>query len=933
MRSFFKAMAVTAVFVSFSAICALDLRVVVLPKATVDGQPYDAASLETEMSNILTGKNMRIVELDTALKAQKAAFSDLVASGKVPAELSVLNADALVSLQMACDKNSDSIMGSNIKSWFCVINTKVIRVDSGDVIFSDSKNYTATGLNVLAAINTVVKKNMSKNADASVEQWAKNWSNEGRWNMDLMITGIAQKTKVDEIAALLKGVAGVKDAGVVMFKKDISKITVSGEGAENYAKLREAIDTSDKLSLRVNYEAGRVIHAEFDFGQAYSRSVSAFISVPVSGGKKSMSELISSKGPDILTGYLMNLEYFEIKESSLLKGNRDSAIAEAKKEGALLAVFAEVVEKDNDWLSVVELVMVDGNKKLAVVKGTAGDPFEAMDKAVRELDKNYRMAVTKPEFRKSLNLGNDAASAAGSLKLTVEKFEVGQIFPSLIPYYRSKGIGTITLKNISDSTLKNVEIAFKMNDKVVGTAKVDDIAPKGSAVATVKLDTIPEGKNEYAQLAANITYTVGETYGRKDAYAPLVVHSKNTIDWSNPMTIASFVDPANKVVRDMATQAVKKTVPGGLVTKQLANASLIYSSLWHTPLKYVSDPVSTSFDSNIDTVQFPAETLSRAAGDCDDLTVLLASLFESVGLATVIITTPGHVFLGVESGSLAGGNVIFNLPSSLFIEVDGALFIPVEATAIGSTFAQSWLKAAEIIKKSGKEVNSFRTREAWKNYPVTSIPGDKAGVSLVEPKMDQIQNLLSEIRNAYSEKAPSWAEQIYKSKVESKNPDIKPDTLSKEPLAKSVIYWLTGDREKAITEAANLCSGGVVESCYNMTVMSMYDALERSDLQTIDANMTKNNYSEAVSMLPANVISMLSDNGGLGMGDEASKESETKKKISEILKQAREKTKSDEAKNSSKEIKTSHVGGRKASEAKTEASVTAEMFFWNKIKK
>ena len=932
MKSFFSVLVSAVVFLSFFAISALDLRVVVLPKSTVDGQPYDSASIETEISNILTGKNMRIVELNTALKAQKAAFSDLVASGKVPTELSVLNADALVSAQMACDKNSDSIMGSNIKSWFCVMNTKVIRVDSGDVIFSDSKNYTATGLNVLAAINTVVKKGMAKNIDASVDQWSKNWSNEGRWNMDLVITGVAQKTKVDEIAAILKGVPGVKDSGVVMFNKDFSKISITGEGAGNYAKLRETIDTSDKLSLRVNYEAGRVIHAGFDFGQAYSRAVSAFISVPLSGGKKSMSELISSKGPDILTGYLMNLEYFEIKESSLLKGGRDAAIAEAKKAGIPLVIFAEVVEKDNDWLSVVELVMAEGGKKLAVVKGTAGDPFEAMDMAVRELDKNYRISITKPEFRKSLNLGNDAASAASSLKLTVEKFEVGQIFPSLVPYYRNKGIGTITLKNISDSTLKNVEIAFKISDKVVGTAKVADIAPKGTAVATVRLDTIPEGKSEYAQLAANITYTVGETYGSKDAYAPLVVHAKNTIDWSNPMTIASFVDPSNKFVRDIATEAIKKGASNELVTKQLKNASLIFSTLWHTPLKYVSDPVSTSFDSNIDTVQFPAETLSRLAGDCDDLTVLLASLFESVGLATVIITTPGHVFLGVESGSLAGGNVIFNLPSSLFIEVDGALFIPVEATAIGSSFAQSWLKAAEIIKKSGKEVNSFRTREAWKNYPVTSVQGEKNGLSIVEPVPANMNNILNEVRTTYAEKAPVWAEQIYKSKLETKNPDIKPETLSKEPLAKSVVYWLTGDREKAITEAANLCSSGTVESCYNMTVMSMYDALERSDLQTIDANMTKNNYSEAVSMLPANVINMLSDNGGLGMGDEASKESETKKKISEILKQARAKTKSDEAKNSSKEIKTSHVGGRKASEAKTEASVTAEMFFWGKIK-
>lgn len=914
---------------------AVDLRVVLLPKLTVDGKGTDSASVEMEISKVLTGKSMRIVELSTALKAQKAALSDLVAEGKVPTELSVLNADALLSVQLACDKNSDAIMGSSIKSWFCVLNTKVVRVDSGDVIFADSQNYTAAGLNPLQAINTAVKKNMGKDAVVSVDEWSKNWSNEGKWNMDLIITGIAQKTKVDQINAEIKKIEGVKDSSVVMFKKDLSKISASGEGAANYNKLRESIDTSDKLSLRVNYEAGRVIHAEFDFGQAYSRGVAAYITPPKSTGKKTMAGLISEKGPDLLTSYLMNLEYFEIKDSQTLKGTKDAAIANAKKNGIPLVVFAEVVEKDNDWLSVLDLITVSDGKKIAVAKGTAGDPFEAMDKAVRTMDATYRVSMTKPAFRKSLNFSNEASGMADSMKLIVEKFEVGQVFPALVPYYRTKGIGSITLKNTSSGTLKNVEIAFKISDKVVGTVKINDIAPNATVSADVKLDAIPEGKSEYAQIAANITFTVAESYGRKDAYAPLIIHSKNTIDWSNPMTVASFVDPANKSVRDLATQAIKKGAPIELATKQLGNAALIFSSLWHSPLKYVSDPVTTSFDSNIDTVQFPAETLSRGAGDCDDLTVLLASLFESVGLATVIITSPGHVFLGVESGVLAGGNVIFNLPSSLFIEVDGALFIPVEATAIGSTFAQAWLKAAEIIKKSTNTVLSFRTREAWKNYPVTSVTSDKVNISYVEPKPGLVKNIIVDVSRDYKEKAPQWAESVHKSKVEKKSLVMKPETLSKEPLAKSVALWLTGKRDDAITESANLCSNGVVEGCYNMTVMSMYDALERSDLQTIDANMTKNNYGEAVAMLPPNVISMLSDNGGLGMGDEASKESDTRKKIADILKQARAKAgQKGKAANTSKEIKTSHVGGRKASDATAaEASATAEMFFWNKIKK
>ena len=102
------------VMLCYFSIQAVDLRVVLLPKMTLEGKTQDAASVETEIANVLTGKSMRIVELSTALKAQKAALSDLVAEGKVPTELSVLNADALLSVQLSCDKNSDGIMGSNI---------------------------------------------------------------------------------------------------------------------------------------------------------------------------------------------------------------------------------------------------------------------------------------------------------------------------------------------------------------------------------------------------------------------------------------------------------------------------------------------------------------------------------------------------------------------------------------------------------------------------------------------------------------------------------------------------------------------------------------------------------------------------------------------------------------------------------------------------
>ena len=85
---------------------AEEIRVVVLPKLTVENAVQNNSSLEAMVIKALQEKGVRVVELSAALSAQKSAFSDTVQQGKVPQELSVLNADALASVQLTCDKNS-----------------------------------------------------------------------------------------------------------------------------------------------------------------------------------------------------------------------------------------------------------------------------------------------------------------------------------------------------------------------------------------------------------------------------------------------------------------------------------------------------------------------------------------------------------------------------------------------------------------------------------------------------------------------------------------------------------------------------------------------------------------------------------------------------------------------------------------------------------
>ena len=58
--------------------------------------------------------------------------------------------------------------------------------------------------------------------------------------------------------------------------------------------------------------------------------------------------------------------------------------------------------------------------------------------------------------------------------------------------------------------------------------------------------------------------------------------------------------------------------------------------------------------------QYPAETLISGEGDCEDQALLLASILEALGLDTVLIIEPGHVSVGVGTGSTDGSTVEYH---------------------------------------------------------------------------------------------------------------------------------------------------------------------------------------------------------------------------------------------------------------------------------
>jgi hypothetical protein len=148
---------------------------------------------------------------------------------------------------------------------------------------------------------------------------------------------------------------------------------------------------------------------------------------------------------------------------------------------------------------------------------------------------------------------------------------------------------------------------------------------------------------------------------------PLLLHSRWLMLWTraNSERIAAWVTPNDKAVGDLVTKASnylsnqQQPVPPALVGYNQATpqqvidqVDAIYDALLGH-MHYVQATIPyTDDDNDIDAteqIKLPFEVLQQQSGMCIELTVLLASAAERIGLHTEIIIIPGHAFLGVAT--------------------------------------------------------------------------------------------------------------------------------------------------------------------------------------------------------------------------------------------------------------------------------------------
>lgn len=331
------------------------------------------------------------------------------------------------------------------------------------------------------------------------------------------------------------------------------------------------------------------------------------------------------------------------------------------------------------------------------------------------------------------------------------------IFPVFYSRYDDHSFGSITFVNKETNDITDVEVTvlipqFMNNPSVCAEFTTIEMNEEFSVDLKAFLN-----ENILNSLSAkNVEATITVNYnslGTKQSYSEtlsLYALMRNNMTWEDDRAASAFVSgrdaSVEKTARQIASYIKSETESG--VPYNIQYAAAVYGALKDFGLNYVIDAASAFTDNfgtaAIDSLNYPYMTLLYHGGDCDDLSILNCSIFESVGIKSAFITVPGHIYMAFDSGvSVAQAKDL--LVAGKYIVYDDIVWIPLEITLTQDTFYEEWAKGAQEWNKYSEEAQLIPMYKAWEEYSPVSIPESDKKVQLVS-KERIINNMRTNIR-------------------------------------------------------------------------------------------------------------------------------------------------------------------------------------------
>ena len=330
----------------------------------------------------------------------------------------------------------------------------------------------------------------------------------------------------------------------------------------------------------------------------------------------------------------------------------------------------------------------------------------------------------------------------------VERPQVEPLYGSLQKTYANEALGTVRVRNLQDKPIEarvNVLIPEIMDKP---TERIVQLRPR--AVTDVPLTALLGERVRELADDRQVTVRVTATYASRrmnrneKASTTTVLYKPGAIDWSRGMAqAAAFVTPSDPLVEDVARAAAKTVIEGPagqFANRNVALMAAMVDALATIGVAYVSDPQNAFKDvaetpHAVDTIYYPAQTLKRGTGDCDDTTVLLASLLGSVGVPTQFVDAPGHIFLIAGTGLDEVNADGLGVDSTSYVVLDHEVWIPIETTVMSKGFLEAWRTGAAQLATLEGPRPFVDVTQSQARYEPTLPPGERAGVTVDPAKL------------------------------------------------------------------------------------------------------------------------------------------------------------------------------------------------------
>lgn len=226
-------------------------------------------------------------------------------------------------------------------------------------------------------------------------------------------------------------------------------------------------------------------------------------------------------------------------------------------------------------------------------------------------------------------------------------------------------IGRVTVSNRSSAALVNAVLRLSVAPEEYGTPWVGSLGRLEAGDSwtdsglrlPLHLDRLKRVmETEPATLKATVSID-GKTILARTSRLDIQPYNHFFLIFEHLSFLASFVTPNRPIINEIvarAAQLMKKRTGqsdfSGYQSRDPARVRQMAAALHDVLVKeyrlqYINPPAS--FEPCGQKIRFPEDIIHHGRGTCLDLSVLLASLLEHVGLYPIVVLIPGHAFVGV----------------------------------------------------------------------------------------------------------------------------------------------------------------------------------------------------------------------------------------------------------------------------------------------